>query len=233
MYQNQLFTKTKIIMELKDLTPEQKQKLFAEMKEKEALKEKSKKEERKIFKDLSSKEVEEMLKPLQQLSSEMSAAKTKVFEAFKSLIEMKVELYNVKADQQSHTFSNKDNTKRIRLGYRVFDRYDDTAEMGIQKVREYIDTLAKDEETSVLVNMINKLLKRDIKGNLKANRVVDLVKLASDSDSELFKDGVQIIVDAHKPERSADFIEAEWKNDGGKWNSVPLSISSVPFLTKE
>ena len=217
-------------MKLENLTLEEKQELLNELKHEEAANEDKVKEERKILKELASKEVDEMFKMLTQLSSQISATKTNVFEAFENLIKMKCELYDVKNNQQSHTFSNEKTNKRIKLGYRVYDRYDDTADSGIEKVREYVDSLIKDEATANLVGMINKLLKRDVKGNLKANRVLDLIKLANESDSKLFKDGVQIIIEAHHPERSSDFIEAEWKDDRGNWNSVALSISSAPFL---
>ncbi len=220
-------------MNLENLTAQEKAKLLQELKQEELAKEKKIKEERETLKELASKEVDEMFVVLTKASSLLSSAKTNVFDAFKNLIEMKCELYDVKSNQQSHTFSNKAGNKRIKLGYRVYDRYDDTAELGIAKVREYIDSLIKDDETATLVGMINKLLKKDAKGNLKANRVLDLVKMANESKSELFKDGVQIIVDAYKPERSSDFIEAEYKDNKGIWHNVPLSISSVSFLLEK
>ena len=217
-------------MKLENLTPQQKAELLNQLRKEEAQKEKTQKVEREILKELSSEEVIDKFILITKLSSEISKLKTIVFGSFENLIKMKTELYNVKSDQQSHTFSNKEVNKRIKLGFRVYDRYDDTVELGIAKVKEYIDSLIKDEDTAVLVGMINKLLKKDAKGNLKANRVLDLIKMSKESGSQLFKDGVQIIVDAHRPERSSDFIEAEYKDERGTWQSVPLSISSAPFL---
>lgn len=220
-------------MKLENLSPQEKAELLNQLRKEEAQKEKSQKEERETLKGLASEEVIDKFKMLTLLSSEISKLKTVVFGSFENLIRMKTELYNVKSDQQSHTFSNKEISKRIKIGYRVYDRYDDTAELGIAKVREYIDSLIKDKDTAVLVGMVNKLLKKDVKGNLKANRVLDLIKMAKESGSQLFKDGVQIIVDAHRPERSSDFIEAEYKDERGAWHSVPLSISSAPFLEEK
>ena len=71
-----------------------------------------------------------------------------------------------------------------------------------------------------------------LKGNLKANRVLELLKLANESESELFQDGVQIIADSHRPEQSAHFIEAAHKNEEGQWCNIGLSISSVAFPNK-
>ncbi|MCK5015822.1 MAG: DUF3164 family protein [Candidatus Peribacteraceae bacterium] len=207
---------------------EQEQALQQLMAKKEAEKVKVR-EDRQTYKELGSKAVDEMFIPLQNTSSALSDVKKLVFDNFAHLIDLKKELYDVKENQQSHTFSNMDVTKRITIGYRILDRYDDTAEAGIAKVREYMDSLVKDDDSARLVGMINSLLRRDPKGNLKANRVLELLKLASESDSALFKDGVHIIADAHRPEKSSEFIEAEYKDEHGKWHSVGLSISSVNF----
>lgn len=217
------------MIDIEKLTPEQQEQALQQLLAKKEAEKTRVKGDRIAYKELAAKAVKEMFIPLQNTSSALSDIKKLVFDSFAHLIDMKKELYDVKENQQSHTFSNEEASKRITVGYRVLDRYDDTAESGVAKVREYMDSLAKDSDTAKLVNMINSLLKRDPKGNLKANRVLELQKLASESDSETFKDGVQIISDAHKPQKSSDFIEADFKDEHGKWHSVALSISSVDF----
>ena len=217
------------MINIDEMTPEEQDRALQQLLAKKEAEKTRIKDDRIIYKELASKTVDEMFIPLQNASSALSDLKKLVFDNFAHILELKKELYEVKSEQQSHTFSNDEGTKRITMGYRVLDRYDDTAEAGISKVREYMDSLARDAESAKLVNMINSLLKRDPKGNLKANRVLELQKLASESDSETFKDGVQIISDAHKPQKSSDFIEADWKDEHGKWHSVALSISSVDF----
>jgi len=71
--------------------------------------------------------------------------------------------------------------------------------------------------------------KKDAKDNLKANRVMELQKLASTFNDESFTDGVDIIMKSYKPVRSCWFIEASVLATDGKWQSVPLSMSSVEF----
>jgi hypothetical protein len=219
-------------IELTALTAEQKAQLFSEMKAEEQKKEQAKVEERKTLKKLSSETVDSLFDGIKCVSEQMSEAKTIVFDSFAHLIELKCELYNVKDDQQSHTFSNEEGTRRITLGWRALDRYDETSEIGISKVREYIDSLAIDEKTAELVKGLNSLLRRDAKNNLKSNRVLELQKWASESDSDLLKEGVKIIVDSYKPQRSSYFIEAEeFESESQKWVSIPLSISAVDFVT--
>ena len=50
----------------------------------------------------------------------------------------------------SSTLSNSEGSKRITLGVYVTDGYRDTVEDGIAIVKEYIESLAKDEKTKAL-----------------------------------------------------------------------------------
>jgi len=215
-------------MDLKSLTPEQKAALFAEL-EQERLSEIAQKEnERKQYKQLSEEAVESCFPTLENMSSAMSDIKKTVFDTFKTVIELKSELYKVKSEQRSHTFINAAGNKRITVGYRVLDRYDNTAEAGFEKIKQYLESLTGSINNE-LSAIINNLLKRDSEGNMKASRVLELQKIAKEINDPLFLDGVKIIADAYKPDRSANFITAEYKNEIGVWNVVPLSVSSVDF----
>ncbi|MGV4380741.1 DUF3164 family protein, partial [Ornithobacterium rhinotracheale] len=129
---------------------------------------------------------------------------------------------------QSHTFSD-DKGNTITYGFRIIDGWDDTVTAGIDKVREFIASLAKDEATGKLVHAVNQLLKKDAKGNLKASRVLELTKLAEDFNNDNFTDAVNIIRQAYKPQRSAFFVEASQTDAQGKKINIPLSISAVDF----
>jgi hypothetical protein len=137
-------------------------------------------------------------------------------------------LYGSKSGQQSHTFSDEDGNT-ITVGFRTIDNFDDTLDMGIAKVREYLDSLAVDAKTSKLIDMINRLLKKDAKGNLKPSRILDLQNLADKEQDPLLTEGVIIIRESYKPQRSAIFIEAETRDAEQKRISIPLSITSVEF----
>lgn len=171
--------------------------------------------------------VDEMYMPLSELSSQLQAMKDNVFNTFETIIELKGEIYGVKESQKTHSFSNHNNTRRITLGYRVLDRYDDTVNVGIEKIRQYLDSLITDENSKQIINMVNNLLKRDEKGNMKANRVLDLQKMAKDINSRLFDEGVEIILDSYKPERSSTFVTAEYKDKNNKWQTLTLSMTSM------
>lgn len=215
-------------IQLGKLTPEQKKQLLDELQAEEALKQATVKAEREIYKETVGKTVAETIKEMQIVSSMLAKSKANVFNNFSALLDMKKELYGYKEGQQSHTFTNALG-QTIEVGYRQIDGWDDTVEAGIAKVNQYIDSLATSEETAKLVKFIQRLLKKDQKGNLKSNRVLELQNLAEEINSPLFSDGVDIIREAYKPVRSAYFIEASFKDDTGKKVTVPLSITTVEF----
>jgi hypothetical protein len=124
-------------------------------------------------------------------------------------------------------FTNTKGNKRILLGQYTVDNYDDTVNEGITKVREFIGSLAKDKESGMLVKAILKLLAKDQKGNLKASRVMQLSKMAQESGSEAFIDGVRIIQESYRPIVSKYYVRAEYKNENGKWINVPLGMTEA------
>lgn len=216
------------MIEIDNLTPEQ----IAALEQQIAAKKQAEKErqEREVstYKELVKRTVGEQMTSLQEVNNLLSLAKAQIFGSFTTLIEMKQALYGIKAGQQGHSFSD-DNGNTITLGYRVIDQYDDTVNEGISLVTEFIASLATDEKSARLVDMIQKLLKKDAKGNLKPNRVIELQNLAEKENNEKLSAGVKIILNSYKPIRSAFFIEADCTAADGKKQAVALSITSAEF----
>ena len=212
-------------MDLKDLTPQQRAALKQELAAQEQADKEAKQNEIATYKTLACQAVDENFPTLVNLAAQMKACKSKVHENFASLIESKSELYGIKDGQQSHSFTNEAGTKRVKIGYNMLDKYDDTAEVGITKVREYVQSLANSPETEQLVGIILDLLAKDSKGTPKASRIVTLKQYAEKSKNKEFIDGVNIIIEAYKPERSKMYIRAEYRDTQGKWIPVPSSIT--------
>uniref|UniRef100_UPI0039A6574E DUF3164 family protein n=1 Tax=Ornithobacterium rhinotracheale TaxID=28251 RepID=UPI0039A6574E len=208
-------------MSLENLTDEQ---LAAEIKRRKQQQE----EDRKAYKDLVNQNISPIVKDLRELSDMIAKTKLQVFSSLKILLETKNEVFGVKDTQQSHTFTD-ENGNTIIYGFRVIDNWDDSVSAGIEKVRDFLQSLAKDDNSANLVKVIQRLLKQDSKGNLKASRVIELTKLAEEINNEEFIDAVNIIRQAYKPQRSAFFVEASHTDAQGKRVSVPLSISAVDF----
>jgi hypothetical protein len=198
-----------------------------QLKEALARLENKKETDREAYKALVLETVPKAMFQLCAASEVISAAKTKTFQFFEQVLDLKNQVYGLKEKQQSHTFST--GKEQITIGYRINEGWDDTVTAGIAKVEKYIGSLSKDKETASLVDMLFNLLKKDAKGNLKGSRVLELQKAAAKSNNEEFKDGVAIIASAYRPVRSSWFIEAELINEDGSKTPVPLSMSSVGF----
>ena len=210
------------------MTAEEKAEFEAYQKEKakKAAEEKAK-NDREMYKQMVDDEVENSIPVLLGISEQIKASKQTVMDNFKTIIGMKNDLFKtrVKDDQRSHTFTNSEGNKRITLGVYVTDGYRDTVEDGIAIVKEYIESLAKDEKTKALVSMVLRLLARDAKGTLKASRIVQLRRVAMETGDDRFIEGVRIIEEAYQPEVSKQFIRAEIKNENGMWKPIPLGMT--------
>lgn len=185
-------------------------------------------QDRETYKQLVAEIVPKVMFKLCTVSEMISRAKTETFTFFEDILDLKNQVYGLKEKQQSHTFST--DKEEIIIGYRISDGWDDTVTAGIEKVNNYISSLATNAETAALVNVVFNLLKKDAKGNLKGSRVLELQKLTKDFNNDEFADGVGIIAASYKPIRSSWFIEASLINEDGTKTPVPLSMSSVGFL---
>lgn len=199
---------------------------FQQAKARKAAEEKAK-ADREMYRQMVDEEIENSIPVLLGISEEIKESKQKVLDNFKAILAMKSDLFKTKMrnDQRSHTFTNSAGDKRITLGVYVTDGYRDTVEDGIAIVKEYIASLANDEKTQALVNMVFRLLSRDAKGTLKASRIVQLRKVAEDIGDARFMEGVRIIEESYQPEVSKQFIRAEMKDRNGMWRPIPLGMT--------
>lgn len=212
---------------LDNLTPEQMAQLEQKLEAKKKADKARKQADRDAYTELVDETVRSVVKRLQNLSSEMAAVKAEVFAAFETIIKTKEELFKVKLDRKSDTFSTRDGQMSIQLGYRTLDAYDDTVDAGIAMVKEYLATLAKDDNSAALVDTVMSLLAKNRKGELKASRVLELERLAAKSGSPEFMEGINTIKAAYKPAKSGQFISVTIKNDEGKDENLPLSIGAM------
>lgn len=180
--------------------------------------------------DLVDNEIGAAYVQLSLLSTEMAQIKRAVFDNFRSVIEMKTEQLGLGKEegQRTHTFTNSDSSLRLTLGNYTVDAYRDTVDEGIRMVTDYIESLAKDDATGALVSAVLRLLSRNKAGQIKASRVLQLRRLAEESGSEQFLDGVKLIEESYHPQVSKSFVRMEAKDaDTGEWKNIPLSLSGV------
>ena len=213
-------------LDFKNMTDEQKANLKKQILEEEAKEKAERKAKVEGYKSLVDETVIKAMEKVKGISNQITTIKKEVFDDFKSILELKAELYGVKENQQSHTFTTTDGKISITLGYIMLDSFDDTVHAGIEKVKKYIYRVVQDEN-SQLLEIVNLLLKKDKNGNLKASRVMELERIAGNIDDAELSEGVQIIKEAWKPQKSRTFIEAYYKDENGNKINIPLSMTTV------
>ena len=213
-------------MNLENMTAEEKEILKKQLLEEEKQKKVERKAKIEAYKNLVDETVINAIDKIKNISAQIMMSKKEVFDDFKSIMALKAELYGVKDNQQSHTFTTSDGKISITLGNRMLDSFDDTVHTGIEKVKNYIYRVVQDEN-SQLLEIVNLLLKKDKNGNLKASRVMELERIAGNIDDAELSEGVQIIKEAWKPQKSKTFIEAYYKDENGNKINIPLSMTTV------
>lgn len=188
---------------------------------------KQQRQERVTYKNLVGETVQELMPKLIKMSQQMAELKKEVYDSFDTIVKMKSELYNVDEKQLTHTFRNYTTGDVIIIGYNKKEGYDDTVSAGMEKVKRYLDTLARNEESAQQFRIIMSLLSKDDKGDLKASRITELKNAALESGDADFIEGVEIIEQAYQPQRTCTFVKVLTRDENGKEKGVPLSMSSV------
>lgn len=215
---------------LVEMTPEEKMRYEA-FKQAEARREQAeaKRKQRTELQAMTDEVMSEAVEELQRLHDMLVESKHKVIDTFSSLMELRKEINEEagKSEQNTYMFTNSSGTQRIKIGYNMNDNYLDQVEEGIAKVKTYLESLAKDDQSRELISLIMRLLSRDQKGNLKASRVIQLGQLAEKSGNEDFQEGMRIIREAYRPTRSKLFIRCSVKEPEKEWQDLGLGISEV------
>lgn len=214
-------------IDINSLTDEQVAALRLQLEQKEA-KERADREEREAdYKKLRSETVNTLWNRLKTASRMLAEEKRYAVSELDTLIGLKEDLYKVRDGQNRHTFINAEGTFRVTIGAYYRDSWDETAGNGEAKIREAIRQLGTDKKTRALVGVILDLLTKDKAGNLKITSVWRLQKYAAEIQDPNFDEGLRIIRDAYRPERTKTFIVAEEKNDIGAWVSIPLGMTEA------
>lgn len=164
---------------------------------------------------------------LKALSEQMRTEKDRMFAEAEALISMKEALFNTKSDRHSDQFTTSDSKITVALGNRTNDGWDDTVEVGIAKVKEYLRSLAKDDNGAKMFEVVMKLLAKDRKGNLRAGAMIQLEQHARKFGDPLFIEGVEIIRQAYRPVDTCQFISVSYKDDKGVKHVLPLSLAAM------
>ena len=214
-------------MNLKDLTPAQRAELKAQLEAAERAEKQKRQDDIDAYKQSVDDFVRTTFERMKKVSELMREEKNAAFTSADTIIALKDELYDTKTDRHSNSFTSSDGMISITLGRRTNDGWDDTVNVGVQKVHDFFKSMARDEEMAALTEMVMSLLARDKKGNLKASRVLQLREVARKSGYSDLMEAVDIIQQAYKPVESVEFISVQYKDENGVKQTLPLSLASM------
>lgn len=213
------------------LTEEQKLAIYQEMQAKEKARKDNEKKQRQTYEQVKDAQVKATFAKLQTVSSMLQLNKDEIFKEFQTILDMKKELYKLTEEemltQQSHTFTTTDGDVSIIIGNNIIDRWNETVSVGIEKVNLWLGQLAKDEKSAVLVDIIRDLMKPNKEGVLKANRILDLSKKASEIGDQELIEAVDMIRDSYRPVKTSTYIKAKYRDETGRDQFLALSMSAV------
>lgn len=186
------------------------------------------KAQREDYAILVNSEVATAVTQLAELSETMRMIKATIYSNFEAILKMKNEVMHLAREggQYTHTFTTSDSRYRITLGSRTVDDYRDTVEDGIAIVTEYLQSLAKDQDSADLVETVMHLLSRNKRGVLQPSRVIQLRQLADKRQDARLLEGVKIIEESYQPYASRTFVQAQVKEATG-WATIPLNMTEV------
>lgn len=212
-------------MDISKMTSQQRAELKAQLEAQEAAEKQKRLDDMNAYKELVAGFCHRTKDNLLALSRTMRQHKDDVFRDVESVIELKESLFNTKLDRHSNSFTADGIT--VSLGRRTNDGWDDTVEVGIAKVKDFLCGLAKDENSGKLYKAVMQLLSKDKKGNLKASALLQLEKYAAEWNDPVFSEGVEIIRNAYTPVETCDFISVSYKDEDGKVHAIPLSLAAM------
>ena len=215
------------IMDIAKMTAAERAELKAQLEAEERAEKQKREDDVAAYKSAVNEFCRQKFSRLEALSEEMRRLKNEVFADAETLIQLKEELFKTKSDRHSDQFTTSDGRITLALGNRTNDGWDDTVEVGIAKVKEYLQSLAKDDDGAKMFEVVMKLLAKDRKGNLRAGAMIQLEQHARRFGDPLFIEGVEIIRQSYRPVDSCQFISASYKDDKGVRHSLPLSMAAM------
>jgi uncharacterized protein DUF3164 len=220
-------------IDIKDLTEDQRQELLAELKKEQDAKNDKKRQDRQDYEGLKDMAIGESFLLLKGASQGLQDVKKVIFDNFDDVLNLKKVIFELTSEQmelqESHTFTSSDGKASIIIGSNTVDRWDESVDVGVLKVKEYLKGLAVDEKTGILVDYITDLLKPNKDGVLKSSRVLDLSKKANEIGDEKLIEAVNLIRDAYRPSKTSTYVKAKFKDEkSGKFLFLPLSMSALP-----
>ena len=146
------------MLDLNNLSKEEKARIVAQIAAEQKEEENRRRLEKEKYREIVDAFVRENIEKLKVLSEAMQRVKNEIFQDAASILDLKNEMFASKLDRASDSFTTSDGRSTVKLGNRINEGWDDTVNAGIEKVKLYLDSLAKDDNSAALVDTVFGLL---------------------------------------------------------------------------
>ena len=214
-------------IELPDLTPEQMQAVAEKFKnDRKAAKEKII-ADKKVLKGLEDSVVVENIQYFIDVRDDLESRILDLFKNMEPVIELRASIYgNNKREQDSHTFTLDDVSASIKVGWNVRTTFNGTEAEGIVKIKQYMAALAGETENEkILMEFLNIALKTDVQGNYDPKKVRELNRMRDKANSDLFNEGMDIIIQAMIDIRTSRYAKGYKMVDFGEGNKRRVNFT--------
>ncbi|MFD2874070.1 DUF3164 family protein [Mucilaginibacter ximonensis] len=213
-------------MNLQTLTPEEKKTLLNELAAEQKAAKKKKVDDREALKTLMDEAVVELAPICADFGQKQEEIIQTVFNRFASVIALKKETYGFDEKQSSHTFTARDGKAQIIIGYNEIIGFDNTVDVGLQKIHEFISSLSVDDANrEKLQKIISTLTKKNKKGDLNPTKVIALSELKAEMDNDLFTEGVEIVEQSQFKTRTTMYVRGYYRKQVQDGREISMSFS--------
>lgn len=198
-------------IDISKLTPIERQELKSQFAKEEKQRQQKIKETKATYKELAEEFVNAHIGKLVSHKEITDFLIKQTMADFEAVKELKNEVYGVK-NQDSYTSTLKDGSASITVGQNVVIRFDGTESAGIEKIKDYMKSLASESDNAKkLGKIVDKKLKTNHKtGFLNPSSIIDLNSLREEFNSDLFSEGLDIIINAQIRTVNSTYISG-WK----------------------
>ncbi len=195
-----------------DLSPDQKKQFLKDAADEEKSLKSKKLESTETYKALSAEFVNRNIDIFAHRQMAIGDDIKRLFNDYENIIDIKAMVYGDKVrNQDSHTSTLADGSASLTIGFNISIGFDGTEKIGIEGIKEYISSLADDDEnTTKLTEMVNVLLKPNKQGVLNPISIIQLNSLKVKLNSEKFNENLEIIEKAQIRVKSTLFVSG-WK----------------------
>lgn len=214
-------------IELPELTAEQMEAVAEKVKQEKKVAKAKLIDDKKVLKGLEDSVVQENIQYFIDVRDDMENRILGLFKNMDPIIDLRAQIYgNSKREQDSHTFTLDDGTASIKVGWNTRTSFNGTEAEGIVKIKKYMSSLAgASENEKILMEFLNIALKTDVQGNYDPKKVRELNRMRDKANSELFNEGMDIIIQAMIDIRTSRYAKGYKMVDFGQGNKRRVNFT--------